>query len=216
MIEVDIRRQLGAFGLRAAFSASAPALVALFGASGSGKTSVVNAVAGLLRPDAGRIALDGEVLFDAATGVDVPAERRRLGYVFQDSRLFPHLDVRRNLGYGLRRSQGAARIGFDDVVALLGLESLLARRPGGLSGGERQRVALARALVTEPRCVLADEPTGNLDSATAGAVYALMDALSRELGIAFVIVTHDRDLAARADRVLLLRDGRIVADDRNR
>ncbi|QOJ32400.1 MAG: molybdenum ABC transporter ATP-binding protein [Gammaproteobacteria bacterium] len=212
MIEVDIRRQLGAFGLRAAFSAPAPALVALFGASGSGKTSVVNAVAGLLRPDAGRIALDGEVLFDAAIGVDVPAERRRLGYVFQDSRLFPHLDVRRNLGYGLRRSQGAARIGFDDVVALLGLESLLARRPGGLSGGERQRVAIGRALLAQPRLLLLDEPLASLDAARREEVLPYLERLRDHWRLPMLYVSHQFDEVLRlATHLVLMEQGSVVA-----
>ena len=212
MLEVSVRHRLGRFMLDAAFSAPAPALVALFGTSGSGKTSVVNAVAGLLRPDAGRVVLDDEVLFDAARGIDVPAERRRLGYVFQDARLFPHLDVRGNLGYGLRRSRAPARIAFDDVVALLGLEALLARRPRGLSGGERQRVALGRALLAQPRLLLLDEPLASLDAARRDEVLPYLERLRDQWQLPMLYVSHQFDEVLRlATHLVLMEQGSVVA-----
>lgn len=201
------------FTLRIDLNLPAQGTTVLFGASGSGKTSVLRAVAGLERARRARIVVGGQVWHDDEAGICLPTHRRALGYVFQEASLFGHLDVEANLHYGLKRarSSGATRT-LHAAVALLGIGHLLRRRPGALSGGERQRVALARALVTQPRCVLADEPTGNLDSQTAAKVYALIETLSRELGIAFVVVTHDLELASRADRTLQLRDGRFVPE----
>ncbi len=212
MLEVSVRSRLGDFLLDAAFAAPAPALVALFGASGSGKSSVVNAVAGLIRPDAGHIAIDGDVLFDPAHDIDVPAEQRRLGYVFQDARLFPHLDVRRNLEYGLRRSRGGVRIAFDDVVALLGVAPLLARRPRGLSGGERQRVALGRALLAQPRLLLLDEPLAALDVARREEVLPYLERLRDDWHLPMLYVSHQLDEVLRlATHVVLMDQGRVAA-----
>lgn len=205
MLEVDVRARLGDFRLDARFRGAPGGVTVLYGPSGAGKSSVLAAVAGALRPEAGRIALGGEVLFDSAAGIDLPMERRRIGWVFQDARLFPHLSVEANLRFGLRRAPpGPVR--FEEAVEVLGVGHLLHRRPRELSGGERQRVALARALVTEPACVLADEPTGNLDHATAQGIFDLMLELSTTLGTAFVIVTHDPELAGRCDRVLRMTE----------
>lgn len=212
MLEISIRHRFGQFALDAAFTAPAPALVALFGVSGSGKTSLVNAVAGLLRPAAGRIAIDGELLFDSASGIDLPAEQRRIGYVFQDARLFPHLDVRGNLEYGLRRSRAPARIGFDDVVGLLGIAPLLERRPRGLSGGERQRVALGRALLAQPRLLLLDEPLAALDAPRREEVLPYLERLRDHWQLPMLYVSHQFDEVLRlATHLVLMEQGRVLA-----
>jgi molybdate transport system ATP-binding protein len=208
-LEVTIRRQLGATMLAADFAAEAP-VVGLFGRSGSGKSSVVNAIAGLLKPEAGRIVLDGEVLFDARAGIDLPPERRRIGYVFQDALLFPHLSVRRNLLYGAPAAGGAIR--FDAVVGLLGIEALLERRPRSLSGGERQRVAIGRALLSQPRLLLMDEPLAALDNPRRQEVLRHIEALRNELGQPVVYVSHSvAEITRLADHVVLMNEGAVLA-----
>lgn len=213
MLRIDVRRRRGDFLLEAAFAVPSTAVVALFGPSGCGKTTLVNIVAGLLAPDAGRVEIDGEVLCDVAAGVAVAAERRRIGYVFQDPRLFPHLGVRANLEYGLRRRRGVeARISFDDVVQLLGLESLLGRRPATLSGGERQRVALGRALLSQPRLLLLDEPLASLDAARRSEVLPYLEQLRDRFRIPMLYVSHQFEEVVRlATDVVLLEAGRVVA-----
>ena len=186
MLRVDVAKKLGEFSLEAAFE-SAGRVTGLFGASGAGKSSLVNMIAGLLRPDRGTIAIDGEVLDDTARGIHVPAWKRRIGYVFQDARLFPHLDVRQNLEYG-RRMNGLA----DDpeqrkrVTDLLDIGHLLDRRPGKLSGGERQRVALGRALLAKPRLLLLDEPLGALDEGRRAEILPYLVRLRDEARIPMV------------------------------
>lgn len=167
-------------------------VIALSGRSGAGKTSVLNAIAGLLRPQSGRIEIDGRCLYDSARGIDVPAHRREVGYVFQDLRLFPHLDVRGNLGYGMRKAR-EPRFGFDEVVALLGIERLLARRTGNLSGGEAQRVAIGRALLAQPKLLLLDEPLSSLDQARRGELIPYLRRVRDEIAIPIVYVSHDDD-----------------------
>ena len=159
MLQVSVVRKRPGFSLEATFAAPTPGVIALFGRSGSGKTTLVNIISGLAAPDAGDIRLGDDVLIDTHAAIAVPVEHRRIGYVFQDSRLFPHLTVTGNLRYGEKRARAAPRvIGFDEVVTLLGLAQLLQRRPRELSGGERQRVALGRALLSQPRLLLLDEP----------------------------------------------------------
>jgi molybdate transport system ATP-binding protein len=213
VIRVDVARRLGRFALEARFDSDSRGITALFGRSGAGKTSVVNMLAGLLRPDRGRIELDGCVLFDSAKGVDLPPERRRLGYVFQESRLFPHYSVRRNLEYGMRRLPHAERrVEFADVVAVLGIESLLERRPRQLSGGERQRVALGRALLASPRLLLMDEPLASLDLARKQEILPFIERLRDRFAIPIVYVTHAMDEIIRlADTLILIDDGRVAA-----
>src|SRR6185437_7088501 len=177
VIEIDVEKRLGDFRLEARFVAPGTGITALFGRSGAGKTTLVNLLAGLERPDRGRIAVSGEVLFSAEDGIDVPTEQRRLGYVFQEGRLFPHYSVRGNLTYGRRRRTRGTAVSVDAVVALLGLEALLDRRPGDLSGGEKQRVAIGRALLAEPRLLLMDEPLASLDLPRKAEIMRLADTL---------------------------------------
>jgi molybdate transport system ATP-binding protein len=212
MLSVDIRKRLGRFALDARFDAGDARLTALFGRSGCGKTSMLGAIAGLLRPDAGRIEVAGETLFDADRGIDVPAERRRIGVVFQDDRLFPHLNVRENLRYGLRRARGEQRIGMDDVVRLLGLEHVLERRPARLSGGEKQRVAIGRALLAQPRALLMDEPLASLDAARKQEILYYIERLRDDLAIPIVYVSHEiEEIVRLADTMVLVSDGRVMA-----
>jgi molybdate transport system ATP-binding protein len=212
MLRVDITKQLGEFTLEASF-ASEGRVTGLFGASGSGKTSLINTIAGLLRPDRGTIVIDGETVDDTAAGIHVPTYRRRIGYVFQDARLFPHLDIAQNLDYG-RRMNGLA----DDpaqrkrVVDLLDIGALLNRRPGKLSGGERQRVALGRALLSKPRLLLLDEPLGALDEGRKLEILPYLVRLRDEAGIPMVYVSHDAaELRQLATQIVMLRRGQIAA-----
>lgn len=166
-------------------------VIALTGHSGAGKTSVLNAIAGLAKPERGRIAVAGRCLFDSERGIDLPAHRRRIGYVFQDARLFPHLDVRRNLLYGLhgeRRSQ--PRFALDAIVSLLGIGALLSRRTAGLSGGEAQRVALGRALLSQPEILLLDEPLSMLDQARREELIPYLQRVRDETALPMVYVSH--------------------------
>ncbi|CAA0097256.1 Vitamin B12 import ATP-binding protein BtuD [Starkeya nomas] len=214
MIEIDIRlARPGGFALESAFTAPGAGVTALFGRSGAGKTTIIQAVAGVVRPDAGRIAVGGEVFFDAARGIDLPIEARRTGYVFQDARLFPHLLVESNLRYGERRSRAAERpIRFEAVVELLGIGHLLKRRPHTLSGGERQRVAIGRALLAQPRLLLMDEPLAALDEARKAEILPYLERLRDEMGLPILYVSHSIDEVLRlSDMVVALRDGRQVA-----
>jgi molybdate transport system ATP-binding protein len=212
MIDVDIEQRLGAFDLKVAFRAEAP-IVGLFGRSGSGKTSVVNALAGTSRPHRGRIIINGEALFDSARGIDLPPDKRRLGYVFQDGLLFPHLDVESNLRYGLHRAPAAARV-IDPahVIELLGLKMLLHRLPDKLSGGEKQRVAIGRALLAQPRLLLMDEPLASLDVRRQSEVLRYIEQLRDDLHIPIVYVSHAvGEITRLADTVVLLADGKALA-----
>jgi molybdate transport system ATP-binding protein len=212
MLRVDVTKQLGEFSLQVAFTGDGR-VTGLFGASGAGKTSLINMIAGLLRPDRGTIAIDAETLDDAAAQIHVPAHRRRIGYVFQDARLFPHLDVRQNLDYGRRMNRLA-----DDpaqrtrVTDLLDIGGLLDRRPGQLSGGERQRVALGRALLAQPRLLLLDEPLGSLDEERKVEILPYLVRLRDEAGIPMVYVSHDADeMRQLATQVVMLKRGRVTA-----
>jgi len=212
VIEIDVEKRLGAFLLDARFAAPATGITALFGRSGAGKTTLVNLLAGLARPDRGRIAVGGEVLFSAEEGIDVPPERRRLGYVFQEGRLFPHYSVHGNLTYGRRRGTRGGAIGFDAVVALLGLGALLDRRPGDLSGGEKQRVAIGRALLAEPRLLLMDEPLASLDAPRKAEILPFIEKLRDELHLPVIYVSHAMEEIVRlADTLVLMSEGRIAA-----
>lgn len=211
-LEVSVEKTLGAFTLKAEFSCGA-GITALFGQSGSGKTSVINMIAGLLRPERGRIAVDGRMLFDSAAKTDIPPHRRRIGYVFQDARLFPHLTVRQNLLYGRHFSPAAQRYApFDQVVELLGIAPLLGRRPSGLSGGEEQRVAIGRALLTSPRILLMDEPLASLDDARKSEILPYIERLRDQIGLPILYVSHAMDEVARlADTMVLMENGAVAA-----
>ncbi|MBI2992613.1 MAG: molybdenum ABC transporter ATP-binding protein [Gammaproteobacteria bacterium] len=208
---VDIERRLGEFSLSAAFSAGT-GITALFGRSGAGKTSVINMLAGLLRPDRGRVEVNGRVLFDSGSGVDVPVHVRRLACVFQDARLFPHLTVRGNLLYGWRLAPPAERyVDFDQVVQLLGIAPLLQRRPGALSGGEQQRVAIGRALLSSPAALLMDEPLASLDAPRKAEILPYIERLRDEFKLVIVYVSHMLEEVARlADTVVMLHDGAVT------
>lgn len=212
MLDLSLRRRQGDFLVDVTLQSGA-GVTALFGRSGSGKSSVVNMVAGLARPDAGHIRVDGKTLFDSAQGLDLPPERRRLGYVFQDARLFPHLSVDANLVFGMNRLPAAERrISFDAVVQVLGIGHLLDRRPSGLSGGEKQRVAIGRALLASPRILLMDEPLAALDSARKAELLPFIAQLSRQFAIPILYVSHSMDEVLRlADTLVLMDEGRAKA-----
>ena len=213
MLRLSVCKRWEGFKLRAQLEAPTPGVVALFGRSGCGKTTVINIISGLLQPDEGRVELDGVVLTDTRAGIRVPVEQRRIGYVFQEPRLFPHLGVMANLRYGLRRAPPESRsIGLDEVLALLGLERLLERRPYQLSGGERQRVALGRALLSQPRLLLFDEPLSGLDAARRDEVLPYLERLRDSLSIPMVYVSHQLEEVLRlATQVALMEAGEVVA-----
>jgi molybdate transport system ATP-binding protein len=184
--DIRLSKRRGDLDLAVTLASEAP-IAALFAPSGAGKTTLLNMIAGLLPPDAGRIAIGGETLFDSQAGIDLPPERRRIGYVFQDRRLFPHLTVRGNLFYG----RGKATADPAPMLELLGLAPLLDRWPAGLSGGEAQRVAIGRALLSDPRLLLLDEPLSHLDRARRDEILSLVLRLRDETGIPMLYVTHD-------------------------
>ncbi len=211
MLEVDVKRRLGDLRIEARFS-SDRGVTALFGRSGAGKTSIVNMVSGLLKPDEGRIEVDGHVVFDSAAGIDLPPWKRRIGYVFQEGRLFPHLTVRRNLLYGWRFAPPAERyLTEDQVIGLLDLGALLRRRPRSLSGGEKQRVAVGRALLSNPRALLMDEPLASLDVLMKREILPYVERLD-EMGIPILYVSHSLDEVSRLARnLVLVSEGRVTA-----
>lgn len=211
-LRVAAKHRFGHFSLKAEFEA-AGGVTALFGRSGSGKTSLMRIIAGLVRPDEGQVVFDGHVLLDTRGHTFVKPHQRRFGYVFQEARLFPHLSVRRNLSYGrwfsphpLRRDE------FDRVVELLGIENLLDRSPDRLSGGEQQRVAIGRALLSAPRLLLMDEPLAALDEERKGEILPYLERLRDEAGVPIIYVSHAvAEVARLADRVVLLQEGQVKA-----
>lgn len=212
-LSVALKQDFEDFSLDLAFTAG-PGVTALFGRSGAGKTTVVNAVAGLLKPDQGRISVDDRLLLDTAQGVFLAPHRRRVGYVFQDARLFPHLNVRGNLDYGRRfapREDRPSQARVKEVVTLLGIGALMERRPGALSGGERQRVALGRAILSAPRLLLLDEPLAALDEARKSEILPYLEGL-RDLGLPILYVSHSTaEIARLASHIVMLEGGRIIA-----
>jgi len=212
MLTVQVEKQLGDFAISASFSNENGA-TGFFGPSGAGKTSIINMVAGLLRPDRGRIVLDDEVLFDSATRIDLKVWHRRIGYVFQEGRLFPHLSVRHNLDYGRWMGGLAADPqAFAHVVDLLDIGHLLDRRPGRLSGGERQRIAVGRALLMRPRLLLLDEPLASLDDARKLDILPYLERLRDEAQVPMIYVSHNAAEVKRiATRVVRIEGGKVTA-----
>jgi molybdate transport system ATP-binding protein len=209
VVELNDRR--GDFSLDVAFETGA-GVTALFGRSGAGKTTVVTMVAGLARPRVGRIVLNGRTLFDSSAHTNLPARKRRVGMVFQEARLFPHLSVRSNLLYGRWAGRRHATTDFDSVVALLGLEDFLQRQPASLSGGEAQRVAIGRALMAGPDILLMDEPLSQLDGARRAEILPFLERMTHEAGVPILYVSHQVDEVARlADSIVVLSEGRVVA-----
>jgi len=209
MLELDFSQQLGDLTLQVTQNLPAQGITAIFGLSGAGKTSLINAIGGLTNPDTGRIALNNRPLFDADKGICLPPEKRRIGYVFQDARLFPHYRVQGNLQYGMAASM---RGQFDSIVALLGIGPLLNRFPLTLSGGEKQRVAIGRALLTAPEILLMDEPLAALDLPRKRELMPYLEKLAKEVNIPILYVTHSLDEILRlAEKVLVLDNGSVLA-----
>jgi molybdate transport system ATP-binding protein len=212
MLAVDVEKRLGDFFLSARFK-SDNGVTAVFGPSGAGKTTLTNTIAGLITPDRGQITIDQTVLFDSQTRINLPPYRRQIGYIFQEGRLFPHLNVRHNLDYGRRmRGLAADSSELERIVRLLDIGHLLERRPGKLSGGERQRVAIGRALLMRPRLLLLDEPLASLDVARKREILPYLERLRDEVGVPMVYVSHQAaELRRIATCVVWLEGGRVTA-----
>lgn len=212
MLSVSAKKSRGSFLLDAQFELPTPGIVTLFGRSGCGKSTLVDIVAGLLRADAGRVVLGDQTLLDTERRIDMRPEERRIGYVFQEARLFPHLSVTGNLRYAAQRARSRPYVSFDAVVALLDLKSLMDRRVHQLSGGEKQRVALGRALLSQPRLLLMDEPLAALDAARREEVLPYLETLRDHFAIPMVYVSHNFEEVLRlATHVVLMEAGRTVA-----
>lgn len=209
-LTVSLTHRFAGFTLDATFEAPA-GVTALFGPSGSGKSTIINAVAGLLRPDQGRITSGAEVLLDTKSHISLAPHARRIGYVFQDARLFPHLNVRQNLGYGRWFTPSTKGASFDDVVAMLDIGPLLTRRPGTLSGGERQRIAIGRALLANPHILLMDEPLAALDDTRKAEILPYIEHLRDQTQIPILYVSHSvSEIARLAGSVVLLGAGQVL------
>ena len=217
VLKLQFRKSYPSFNLAVAASFP-PGIVAVFGPSGSGKTTLLNCVAGLTTPDEGEIALNGQALFSSANKLNLAPEQRRIGYMFQESLLFPHLRVRDNILYGFKLTPPEQRrIDPEHLVKLLELDPLMERRPQGLSAGERQRVVLARALATSPAMLLLDEPLASLHMGLKGRILRYLRAIHQQLSIPMVYVSHSiSEVLALADRALILHQGRQVAFDEPR
>ena len=212
MLEAAITKTLGAFNLEARLSTGSGQVTALFGPSGAGKSTLASCLAGLIDPDSGHISLDGTTLFNAETGTRLAPERRRIGYVFQDARLFPHLSVHGNLDYGARRTPPSdRRVDFDHVVELLDIGALLARRPRTLSGGEKQWVAFGRAVLTSPKLLIMDEPSSGLDPLVQREFQTMMREVAADGRTVFLSSHTLSEVQRVADRVGIIRHGRLIA-----
>ncbi len=213
MIDLSVKKRNGQFQIDASFAFHQAGVTAIIGESGAGKTSIINMVAGLMRPDEGHITVNGRTLFDTKTGCNIPPEKRHIGYIFQDGRLFPHLSVRHNLTYGMNLIPKHDRfITVDQVVDLLGIGHLLKRMPSNLSGGEKQRVAIGRALLTSPTFLLMDEPLASLDEARKSDVLPFIGKLTREFKIPILYVSHSFDEVLNlADTIVILNAGQVIS-----
>ena len=213
-VEMRYALRRGSFDLDVDLRLSIRGITGLFGPSGSGKTTLLRCIAGLEQPSSGRLVVDGDVWQDHAEGISRAVHDRRIGYVFQEPRLFGHLDVRRNLDFGRRRARGAdGGVDMDRIVALLGLERLLPRKPDALSGGEAQRVSIARALLRAPRFVLMDEPLASLDEPRKAEILPFLDRLHAESSVPIVYVSHSiAEICRLCDQLVVMDDGRVVAD----
>lgn len=212
MLEVTVKRKQGDFLVDVSFSVPESGITALFGPSGVGKTSVVNMIAGLSRPDSGRIVLGGQVLYDGEDGRNLSPDGRRIGYIFQEGRLFPHLTVRGNLIYGMKFVPEDRRyVEFDQVVDLLGIRPLLGRRPAKLSGGEKQRVAIGRAFLCSPALLLMDEPLASLDGRRKEEVLPFIARICRKFSTPVLYVSHSvSEITRLAHQVVILEQGRVA------
>ena len=209
MLELHFTQTLGNHTLTLNETLPASGITAIFGVSGAGKTSLINAISGLTRPQSGRIVLNDRVLNDVENKIYLSPDKRRIGYVFQDARLFPHYSVRGNLRYGMAKSMAGQ---FDKLVTLLGIEPLLDRLPSSLSGGEKQRVSIGRALLTAPELLLLDEPLASLDIPRKRELLPYLQRLTREINIPMLYVSHSLDeILHLADRVLVLEEGSVKA-----
>lgn len=209
MLELDFSQRLGDLNLNVQANLPAQGITAIFGLSGAGKTSLINAIGGLTRLEQGRIALNGRTLVDTSCGICLPPEKRRIGYVFQDARLFPHYRVRGNLQYGMAANMRAQ---FDAIVELLGIAPLLNRLPLTLSGGEKQRVAIGRALLTAPELLLMDEPLASLDLPRKRELLPYLERLAQDVNIPILYVSHSMDEILRlAEQVMVLDNGQVRA-----
>jgi molybdate transport system ATP-binding protein len=210
MLEVDIQKQFEGFDLNVSFKTDA-AVTALFGRSGAGKSTILSAIAGLSKPDNGSINLDGSTLFDSLSDANLAVDKRGLGMVFQDARLFPHYDVKSNLTYANWAGGRKANVEFSRVVELLSLTHLLGRKPQNLSGGEKQRVAIGRALLSNPHLLLLDEPLASLDIERKRTLLWFLKAIRDEFKIPMILVSHDpMDVHQLADHLVLIDQGKVI------
>jgi molybdate transport system ATP-binding protein len=210
-LEIDVSGKAGAFPIRAQFSAPG-GITGLFGPSGAGKTSVLKMIAGVLQPDNGRIAVEGRMFFDAAAGVNLPPERRAIGFVFQESRLFPHMNVTRNLTYSMRMRGAQTSPRFDEIVEVLDLRTLLERIPKYLSGGEKQRVAIGRALLSDPKLLIMDEPLSSVDMGRRDEILPYLRKLRDYADMPVIYVSHDADeMIGLADNIVIFKGGAVTA-----